>query len=384
MGRRAIPIELIDEARKRQTTFNKRKSGLLKKAAELSILCDVEISVVMFSKHNGETKMHQYSSSEPQAMLENALTFAGPVENFTNASFPHASSLKVASKRGEKRPRDDAFAMNPIALMTQLLSSTEDDFADIRAPHSAQKMSRPRTETVAQAYADSLEERIQHNVSQIEDTDSHTLSNVDSNDLQILDRGEHNGVMEYQPWESIDGNDSHSYSNEDSNDSSVLVQGQQNEGFGGGTWESTGGNENIIPTSMPTSSLRLGTSSMTLKPTIALAPVPSPIQKLDLFGQGTQPWRRDLNVHIPHSNTRSAAEISARIFKTPKSEHEHQTFPNSFENQQGITDLPLDPLATPKTPFGFPSPATMNAARLVTSEPVVYPTAPNFSASAAM
>lgn len=347
MGRRAIPIELIDEVRKRHTTFNKRKLGLLKKAIELSILCDVEISVIMFSKHNGETKMHQYSSSEPQAMLERALTFSGPIENFTNASFPHASSSKTLS-RGEKRPREDASSMIPITPMTHLLNTVQDQFADVKAPHTVQKVCRPRIEPVHQAYAESLERRMHHTIPQMDDPDSHSYSNIDSNN------------------------------------SPITVQGQQEGVVGSGTWESTGGNENIIPTSMPASSLPLGSSSMTLKHTVTLPPLPSPIRKLDRFGRNTKLWRRDLNVHIPHSNIRSAAEISAQIFKTPKGGHEHQTFPNSFENQHAIADLPLDPLATPKTPFGFPSPATMNASRLVTSEPVASPIAPNFPASVAI
>lgn len=301
----------------------------------------------MFSKHNGETKMHQYSSSEPQAMLERALTFPGSIENFTNASFPHASSSKTSS-RGEKRPREDASTMVPITPMAHLLNTVQDQFADVKDPITVQKVCRPRIETVHQAYAESLERRMQHTIPHTDDLDSH------------------------------------SYSNADSNHSPMTMQAQQNGVAVNGTWESTGGNENIVPTSIPATSIPLGSSSLTLKPTVTLPPLPSPIRKLDRFGQNTKLWRRDLNVHIPHSNIRSAAEISAQIFKTPKGSHEHQTFPAAFENQHALADLPLDPLATPKTPFGFPSPATMNAARLVNSEPVATPTAPTFPASVAI
>lgn len=447
MGRRAIPIELIDEARKRHTTFNKRKSGLLKKAAELSILCDVEISVIMFSKHNGETKMHQYTSSDPQAMLERALTFPGPVENFTNASFSHASSLSEAPKRGEKRSRDDAFATNPVALMTQLLNSTPDDFEDTGASPSARKVSKLQIYSVPQAYTHSLEGHLQHTASQIEDTDSqtfsnvnsndyrvpnhieqtavatnvpwestkgndsnsysnensivspviynylqhtvsqkeksdsHALSNVNSNDYRVPDQEEQNGGVENGPWESTDGNDSHSYSNEDSNVSPIIVQGHRDGCSGSEAWEATGGDESMVPTSMPTSSVAPTSCSMTLKPSEELHSQPSPVQRGDHFGQNTQPWRRSLNVHIPYSNTHTASELSARMFRTPKNEDDQQTLSNSFENPQAITDVPLDPLVTPKAPFGFPSPAIINAARLVTSEALAYPTAQNFPAS---
>lgn len=353
MGRRAIPIELIDEVRKRHTTFNKRKLGLLKKAIELSILCDVEISVVMFSKNNGETKMHQYSSSDPQAMLERALTFSGPVESFTNASFPHASSSNSSAKRGEKRPRDEPFTVNPVSLMTHLLNSSPDQFAAHEQMHSLQKMSRPRFESVPQGYAESLERRLQHTLPHIDDHESHSNSNVDSNPSPIHVQGH---IQDH-------------------------VREQHNEVMGGGTWESTGGNENIASAALPTSSLPLGSSSISLKPTPTLPPLPSPTLKSDIFTRKAKLWRRDLNVHIPDSNIKSAEEISARLFRTPKVVPEQQTFPDSFHNHHTMGDLPLDPLATPKTPFGIPSPATMNTARLVTSETIVSPIATSFPAS---
>ncbi|KAL5110562.1 Myocyte-specific enhancer factor 2C [Taenia crassiceps] len=40
MGRKKIEIKRIDDERNRQVTFTKRKLGLMKKAYELSVLCD--------------------------------------------------------------------------------------------------------------------------------------------------------------------------------------------------------------------------------------------------------------------------------------------------------------------------------------------------------
>ncbi|XP_039114404.1 agamous-like MADS-box protein AGL62 [Dioscorea cayenensis subsp. rotundata] len=48
-GRRKIPIERIGNDVARQVCFSKRRRGLFKKAAELSILCGVDIAVVAFS-----------------------------------------------------------------------------------------------------------------------------------------------------------------------------------------------------------------------------------------------------------------------------------------------------------------------------------------------
>ena len=60
MGRRKIDIVRIENERHRQVTFAKRKSGLIKKATELAILCDVQVGVIIFGAND---KMSIYSSS---------------------------------------------------------------------------------------------------------------------------------------------------------------------------------------------------------------------------------------------------------------------------------------------------------------------------------
>ncbi|KAI3867828.1 hypothetical protein MKX03_014685 [Papaver bracteatum] len=49
MGRGKIVIRRIDNTTGRQVTFSKRRNGLLKKAKELSILCDAEVGLIIFS-----------------------------------------------------------------------------------------------------------------------------------------------------------------------------------------------------------------------------------------------------------------------------------------------------------------------------------------------
>ncbi|KAL3814364.1 hypothetical protein ACJIZ3_015632 [Penstemon smallii] len=49
MGRGKIVIRRIDNTTSRQVTFSKRRNGLLKKANELSILCDAEVGLIIFS-----------------------------------------------------------------------------------------------------------------------------------------------------------------------------------------------------------------------------------------------------------------------------------------------------------------------------------------------
>nr|AAN52796.1 MADS-box protein AGL30 [Arabidopsis thaliana] len=49
MGRVKLKIKKLENTNGRQSTFAKRKNGILKKANELSILCDIDIVLLMFS-----------------------------------------------------------------------------------------------------------------------------------------------------------------------------------------------------------------------------------------------------------------------------------------------------------------------------------------------
>ena len=66
MGRKKISIQRISDERNRQVTFTKRKFGLMKKAYELSVLCDCEIAVIIFNSHG---KMFQYASNDMDKVL---------------------------------------------------------------------------------------------------------------------------------------------------------------------------------------------------------------------------------------------------------------------------------------------------------------------------
>ncbi|XP_052202622.1 agamous-like MADS-box protein AGL12 isoform X2 [Diospyros lotus] len=51
MARGKVQMKRIENPVHRQVTFCKRRAGLLKKAKELSVLCDAEIGVLIFSAH---------------------------------------------------------------------------------------------------------------------------------------------------------------------------------------------------------------------------------------------------------------------------------------------------------------------------------------------
>ncbi|KAH0985111.1 hypothetical protein GBA52_012288 [Prunus armeniaca] len=66
MGRGKITISRIENRTTRQVTFAKRRAGLIKKTHELSVLCDAQIGLVIFSSTG---KMFQYCS-ESSSMEE--------------------------------------------------------------------------------------------------------------------------------------------------------------------------------------------------------------------------------------------------------------------------------------------------------------------------
>ncbi|XP_019189707.1 PREDICTED: MADS-box protein SOC1-like isoform X2 [Ipomoea nil] len=67
MVRGKTQMRRIENATSRQVTFSKRRNGLLKKAFELSVLCDVEIALIIFSPRG---KLHEFASSSSQEIIE--------------------------------------------------------------------------------------------------------------------------------------------------------------------------------------------------------------------------------------------------------------------------------------------------------------------------
>ncbi|KAG7982637.1 hypothetical protein I3843_04G062900 [Carya illinoinensis] len=61
MVRGKIQMKRIENTTSRQVTFSKRRNGLLKKAFELSVLCEAEVAVIVFSQKG---RLYEFSSSE--------------------------------------------------------------------------------------------------------------------------------------------------------------------------------------------------------------------------------------------------------------------------------------------------------------------------------
>ncbi|KAG2639485.1 hypothetical protein PVAP13_2KG001200 [Panicum virgatum] len=61
MGRGKVQLKRIENKINRQVTFSKRRNGLLKKANEISVLCDAEVAVIVFSPKG---KLYEYATDD--------------------------------------------------------------------------------------------------------------------------------------------------------------------------------------------------------------------------------------------------------------------------------------------------------------------------------
>ncbi|XP_054090533.1 myocyte-specific enhancer factor 2 isoform X17 [Zeugodacus cucurbitae] len=96
MGRKKIQISRITDERNRQVTFNKRKFGVMKKAYELSVLCDCEIALIIFSSSN---KLYQYASTDMDKVLLKYTEYNEPHESLTNKNI-----IEKENKNGVMSP----------------------------------------------------------------------------------------------------------------------------------------------------------------------------------------------------------------------------------------------------------------------------------------
>ncbi|XP_037539436.1 myocyte enhancer factor 2aa isoform X6 [Nematolebias whitei] len=110
MGRKKIQITRIVDERNRQVTFTKRKFGLMKKAYELSVLCDCEIALIIFNSSN---KLFQYASTDMDKVLLKYTEYNEPHESRTNSDIVEKLRNKGHNDCASPDP-DDCFGHSPL------------------------------------------------------------------------------------------------------------------------------------------------------------------------------------------------------------------------------------------------------------------------------
>ncbi|XP_037122061.1 myocyte-specific enhancer factor 2C-like [Syngnathus acus] len=133
MGRKKIQIARIVDERNRHVTFTKRKFGLMKKAYELSVLCDCEIALIVFNSAN---RLFQYASTDMDKVLLKYTECNEPHENRTNADIIHTLRKKglSGSKSPDMEADDDSAGQSPETDDKYLQMGTDVDLMLNRQP----------------------------------------------------------------------------------------------------------------------------------------------------------------------------------------------------------------------------------------------------------
>ncbi|KAL3743669.1 hypothetical protein ACJRO7_018870 [Eucalyptus globulus] len=81
----------IENATSRQVTFSKRRNGLLKKAFELSVLCDAEVALIIFSPRG---KLYEFASSRHGKTLTLLFPLNNSLNNYRHLKDEAANMMK--------------------------------------------------------------------------------------------------------------------------------------------------------------------------------------------------------------------------------------------------------------------------------------------------
>ncbi|XP_058735896.1 agamous-like MADS-box protein AGL29 [Vicia villosa] len=143
MGRRKIEIEMVKDPNTRQVTFSKRRTGLFKKANELTILCGAEVAIVVFSPGNKpysfghpgvDVVAANYLQQEniPNDSQENSSSSDAPnMENLNQELAEVLAEIRESEKQAAKH--DEILKKNNVKKLSELaeLKDSYKQFHDI-------------------------------------------------------------------------------------------------------------------------------------------------------------------------------------------------------------------------------------------------------------
>ncbi|CAK8565496.1 unnamed protein product [Lathyrus oleraceus] len=103
LGRGKIEIKRIENTTNRQVTFCKRRNGLLKKAYELSVLCDAEVALVVFSTRG---RLYEYANNSVRATIERYKKACAASTNAESVSEANTQFYQQESSKLRRQIRD--------------------------------------------------------------------------------------------------------------------------------------------------------------------------------------------------------------------------------------------------------------------------------------
>eukprot|EP00158_Paraphelidium_tribonemae_P002708 Partr_v1_DN25603_c0_g1_i1_m4577 putative myocyte enhancer factor len=151
MGRKKIAIKKINDNRRRQVTFVRRKFGLMKKAYELSVLCECDVALVMITAEN---RLFMYSNKNMQDIIIKHNEVVNEPENCEVLADPDMVKLIEKGKEdleeyfGTAQDDDDEFEDDDMEDTPKRKRSSS---SRPSTSHRASKKAKPVTVPVADA-----------------------------------------------------------------------------------------------------------------------------------------------------------------------------------------------------------------------------------------
>ncbi|KAI8551155.1 hypothetical protein RHMOL_Rhmol06G0163000 [Rhododendron molle] len=103
LGRGKIEIKRIENTTNRQVTFCKRRNGLLKKAYELSVLCDAEVALIVFSTRG---RLYEYASNSVRSTIDRYKKACSDVSNTGSVSEANTQYYQQESNKLRRQIKD--------------------------------------------------------------------------------------------------------------------------------------------------------------------------------------------------------------------------------------------------------------------------------------
>ncbi|CAN0896106.1 Transcription factor CAULIFLOWER [Linum grandiflorum] len=102
MGRRKMELKRIEDKSSRQVSFSKRRKGLMKKAREISILCDAQLALLVFSSRGN---LYHFSSHHSSIDMGSSVRAQREIQNTYDPRVNAEIDASIATKvlPGSKR-----------------------------------------------------------------------------------------------------------------------------------------------------------------------------------------------------------------------------------------------------------------------------------------
>ncbi|XP_073015223.1 agamous-like MADS-box protein AGL8 homolog isoform X2 [Primulina eburnea] len=119
MGRGRVQLKRIENKINRQVTFSKRRSGLLKKAHEISVLCDADVGLIVFSTKG---KLAEYATDScMERILERYEQYSYAERKLTSPN--HESPVSWSLEYAKVKARMEVLQRNQRHYMGEDLDS---------------------------------------------------------------------------------------------------------------------------------------------------------------------------------------------------------------------------------------------------------------------